>query len=846
MPASPRWWLTRRGHREYVAAAALFGLLVLVFFSPIFTSHKTFSTVHELQQRAYPWYDPQHPTKNPYYVQSDQAAVYYPWEVLTDNNLRTHGDLPLWDPQSFAGHPLYANGQTGFAYPPRLVLANLVSPAWAHDLYLMFHLWLGGLAMFALMKEFGARFAGALLSGVAWSFSSFSAFWIQLENFAVVLALLPFVILCIHRWHARRSWRALAVGGLLLGVVFVGGSPEISLPCFVLAFAYAACLSVTRLVVEWRHLTARKRLVIGAAPGVLGVVALAVAAVALLPFLALQSRYAREPFTLAENLKLGGSKVVPGDFLHTFVPVKLPLVTTNTAVFIGSIAGLLAIIGFVRRRPGAGLGRGIVLFLIIFFSVPPFQWLVYNGVPKLNFVGGLGRLLFVWVFAAAILAGLGLDTVVAAVRRRSKDWTADPAAPDPRAASNPFGDDRLPWERWSALLRRRLAPGARRAAPTVVAMACVGLTATQLLVYMRDANPPFPPRSRSHLFPDTPAITAVREAIGPTPGRERVLPLTGPTGGPPVTVPLPWATPLALDLPSAGGYESAVPKDTSDLWRFVTGESLAAIQRNPIRYAFGPYFERDTRMDLLARVGVAAVLTEPNVSFSAAELEAWGLREAYRGTDGVVFEVADRPGRAFVVDRAVRVDDTDQALRRFVEPGFDWRREVIVEDAGGARDGGTATADAAGATAGRVRWLTDSADELRLEVRSEKPGWLVVLDSWDPGWSASVDGEGADMVRADHNFRAVRVPAGTSIVRMSYQPPGLVVGAAVSGVTVALIAIALVAPPLRRLASRRSASRKHDERDGTEMQGYPQDDHVPVDDLVSAESAPPDRVPRRN
>lgn len=831
MHASLRSSLTRLGHHEYVTAAALFGLLVLVFLSPVFTGHKTFSTVHELQQRAYPWHDPRHPPKTPYFVQMDQAANYYPWAVLTDNSLREHGELPLWDPQSFAGHPLYANAQTGLAYPPRLVLAELVSPAWNHDLYVMFHMWLGGLAMFALLKEFGARYAGALLSGVAWAFSSFSAFWIQLENFAVILALLPLIVLCIHRWHARRSWRALAVGGLLLGVVFIGGSPDISIPCYVLAFAYTACLSVTRLVAEWSQLAIRRRLVIAAAPGVLGIIALAVAAVALLPFLALQSRYAREPFTLAENLKLGN--VAPGDFLHTFVPVKLPLVSSSTAVFVGSIAGLLAIVAFFRRHPGAGLGRGIVIFMILFFSVRPFQWLVYNAVPKLNFVGGLGRTLFVWVFAVAILAGLGLDAVVAAVRRRNRAGTADPAAPDPFAASAPRGDDRLPWERWSAGLRRRLAP-VRRAAPAVVAMACVGVTATQLIVYMRDANPPFPPRSRSHLFPDTPAITAVREVIGPKPGRERVLPFTGPTGGPPVTVPLPWATPLALDLPSAGGYEGSLPKDTADLWRLVTGESLAAVRRNPVRYAFGPYFDRDTRMDLLGRVGVAAVLTEPNASFSADQLQTGRLRETYRGSDGVVFEVLDRPTRAFLVDRTVHVEETDQALRRFVSADFDPRREVILEGAGNARDRSPATTGSAGAVAGQVRWRTDSPNEVRLEVRSDKPAWLVVLDSWDPGWSASVDGQGTDIVRADYNFRAVRVPAGTSTVRMSYRPPGLVVGTAVSGLTVALIVAVLVVPPLRRFARRRSALQKHDQREGADMQDH-RHEHAAADEIVIAE-----------
>ena len=806
-----RPWLSRRG--QYATAAALIGLLVLLFFLPVFTSQKTFSTVHELQQRAYPWYDPQHPTKNPYYVQTDQAAVYYPWEVLTHNNLREHGDLPLWDPQSFAGHPLYANAQTGLAYPPRLILAELVSPSWVHDLYLMFHIWLGGLAMFALLKEFGARFAGALLSGVAWAFSSFSAFWIQLENYAVVLALLPFVVLCIHRWHARRSWRALAVGGLLLGVIFVGGSPEISLPCFVLAFAYAACLSLTRLVSGWRQLAIRQRLVAAAAPVALGVVALAVAAVALLPFLALQSRYARESFTLAENLKLGEGKVVPGDFLHTIVPADLPLTTTNTSVFIGSIAGLLAIIGFVRRRPGAGLARGTVIFLLLFFSVPPFQWLVYNAIPRLNYVGGLGRTLFVWVFAVAVLAGLGLDTMVAILRSRRGRWTAAPDAPaalDAPPASDPRRDDRLPWERWSARSWRRLAPAAQRAGPAIVAGACVVLTAAQLLVYMRDANPPFQARSGNQLFPDTPAIAAVRQAIGPAPGRDRVFPLTGPTGGPPATVPLVWATSLALDLPSASGYESALPTDTVDLWRFVAGESLTAIRRNQIRAAFGPYFSQGTRMELLGRLGIAAVLTEPNVAFSPDQLEAWHLRETYRGRDGVVFEVLDRPQRAFLVDRAVRVDDPAHALERLVGSDFDPRREVILDDTNNARDN-PATTEPVEGTAGRVRWVTDSADGLRLEVRSEKPAWLVVLDSWDPGWSASIDGHATDIVRADYNFRAVRVPAGTSTIRMSYQPPGLVLGGVISGVTVALIVGALVVPPLRRYVRRRSAARNHGE-----------------------------------
>jgi len=759
--------LTRLGRHEYLTAAAVFGLLVLVFFSPVFTSHKTFSTVYNVQQRTYPWVDTQHAPKTPHYIQADQALVYYPWEVLTYNTLQQHSELPLWDPQSFGGHPLFANGQTGLAYPPRVALAAVTSPSWTHDIYLMFHIWLGGFAMFALMKELGARFAGALLSGVAWSFSSYTAFWIQLENFAVVLALLPFIVLCIRRWHVRRSWRAFAVASLLLGVVFLGASPELSLACFVLAFAYAACQGLTRLVREWRQLTTRHRLVIAAAPAALVIVALAVAAVALLPFLELTSRYGRESFTLSENLEL--FRVVPRDLLHTFVPAKLPLPLDATAImnqaeFVGTVAAFLALVGFfLGRRPGAGLARGIVAFVFLFVAVPPFAWLVYNGIPMLSSVVGLGRTFFVWNFAVAILAGLGLDAVIAAVRRRG-----------------------------------RSIPAARRVAPAMLAVACIGLTAAQLLVYMRDANAPFQPRAGTHLFPDTAATSAVRQAIGGTPGRERLLPFTGPDAPLPVL----WAIPMALDLPSAGGYESSVPEDTSDLWRVVAGESVAAVKRQPLCCAFSPSFRRGMRFDLLGRVGVSAVLASPGTAFSPAELQARGMREVYRGQDGVVFEVVDRPGRAFVVDEAVRVEDTDQALRRFLAPSFDPRREVILED--GGEDPETSSPERAGASSGRVSWVTDTPNELGLEVQADRPGWLVVLDSWDPGWSASVNGRSADIVRADFNFRAVRVPAGTSTVHMSYRPPGLVPGMAVSAAAVLLIVAFVLAPPVRRYLRARS------------------------------------------
>ncbi|HEX3038756.1 MAG TPA: YfhO family protein [Caproiciproducens sp.] len=51
---------------------------------------------------------------------------------------------------------------------------------------------------------------------------------------------------------------------------------------------------------------------------------------------------------------------------------------------------------------------------------------------------------------------------------------------------------------------------------------------------------------------------------------------------------------------------------------------------------------------------------------------------------------------------------------------------------------------------------------------------------WEGGWSASVNGKKAEIVKVNVGFMAVKVPAGTSEIRFNYTTPGLKLGAAVT------------------------------------------------------------------
>jgi hypothetical protein len=70
-----------------------------------------------------------------------------------------------------------------------------------------------------------------------------------------------------------------------------------------------------------------------------------------------------------------------------------------------------------------------------------------------------------------------------------------------------------------------------------------------------------------------------------------------------------------------------------------------------------------------------------------------------------------------------------------------------------------------------VRVLAQSDEGETLSVSADQPRLLVVSGADYPGWSVTVNGESADIVRHLGFFRAVQVPAGDSTVVFTYAPP---------------------------------------------------------------------------
>lgn len=123
---------------------------------------------------------------------------------------------------------------------------------------------------------------------------------------------------------------------------------------------------------------------------------------------------------------------------------------------------------------------------------------------------------------------------------------------------------------------------------------------------------------------------------------------------------------------------------------------------------------------------------------------------------------------------------------------------------GGSADGDGPCADAAAsgdrpdtAASGRpsdpgsARIVADAGGRITVEVSPREPSFLVLTDTWYPGWQAFVDGEERRIWRANYFFRAVRVDPGDRRVVFRFRPRSFELGKRISMGSFVLLLVGL-------------------------------------------------------
>jgi hypothetical protein len=156
--------------------------------------------------------------------------------------------------------------------------------------------------------------------------------------------------------------------------------------------------------------------------------------------------------------------------------------------------------------------------------------------------------------------------------------------------------------------------------------------------------------------------------------------------------------------------------------------------------------------------------------------------------------------RAWVVPAQQVVRGGDAALAAVTRPGFDPRAAAVTESrvAGVPRSPGAP----AGSGAAGARIVRYDDERVVIRAHTDRPGMLVLSDTWFPGWKAEVDGAGAPVEQVDYVLRGVPLRPGEHTVSLRYAPASWTAGRIVSALTLAglVLILALRLRPRRRPA----------------------------------------------
>ncbi len=665
------------------------------------------------------------------------------------------GDFPYWNPYVFGGMPFFADPHVGLLYPPRLALAFLAPrgdlPVWPAEFAIVLHFWIAAFGMFLVGRGlFGLASWGAAFAGLAYGLSGMMVVHACHPGMIFQIAWFPVLFFLFVRGFD--SWPRALAAGLALGVSFLAGHPQTTAYTLLALVVTGGFLAVGAA----RSDAARPRLAAALARLAASLlVASGLFAVQLLPsleLLSLSERASLAPAAAAEyalTWRQVAKFLAPTYFGHTEA-------TSPRLVLLLAAIGVWFRARFAGTRPLGGLRGLLVVFaaLSFLFALGPrfVVWPVLVHVPGLGLFRAPVRMLYLWNFALALVAGDALDRLVRGeiATARPARWFAVVAGALTLAA--------LPILAAKGLVRGGEVARSLSDHVAILVLAMGALAAAVLAI-----------AAAGH------ARSAVRGAV--------VL------------------AALAVDLFLLGyGYNDG-PTDPRDRFRREADEIARLAQEGRaesfrVKMSQGErrLFERNQgsvdRLFLLEGYNPIALARRlpPTPWSEDAALDLMNVKYVVdtTGAEPVLRERVGYLPRAALFYSARVMDDSAAAGGPL--PPFDHRRELLLEEPPGV----ALPADGASAAA-RARVARYAADEIEVEVETAENAILLLSEVWYPAWVARVDGERRRVLRANGCLRAVAVESGRHTVLFRYESEAFRRGLAVTIGTAGLTLVALLA-----------------------------------------------------
>ena len=687
-----------------------------------------------------------------------------------------HGEFPLWYSSIYGGFPLIARAEAGACYPLNIAAFGLLPSYIALNVVILATFFIAGLGMYLFTRRIGSNTQGAVAAAVSFVYCGFmvahakhlstisAACWFPLALYYIERAIQAY-----HELHRSESFRAMLWFGLVFGLQQLSGHTQIA---YYAGLFYGAYFVLRLFSKHWqlaienkkkkaaveRRLSVREvlkhPLVRFFAAGAL--IGIGIAAIQILPtyeLVGLSQRSGGVSYDYAAQYAYDPANIMT--FVYPYANGDIGAASyRGSSIFwedfgyAGVVILILALYAVVKEwkrwHSKCFAGMAVVAYLFVLGpNTPVFEW-AFHLLPGMSYFRFPTRFLFVVDASLAVLAALGITSIARRYGVRTGWILFALAAVDLfyfQLRQNPI----VSLSAWSA-------------APS---------TAARIL---KDSSI-FRIYSLGGKEAHTAAFNAARGwegSLQPYIDQREFLQSSSN---------------VIYGLSSPDGYAQLTPSYVVDVWGDQNRGGMIMQTADLTQDGFLP---------------APAFLKLMNVFNVKYIVSAWKMRSdslQLTGQSGsaLLYRNKGVQPRAFVAHTARPAASFEDARSIFFSEKFNPTEEVILHEplpaiAQDGEPGGTAEI------------VSMRANKVILQTSTDADAYLVLSDTYYPGWNATVDGVETTIARANFCQRAILIPAGNHTVRFSFEPTSVRTGAAITGGALLLFLVGIFHDRIRRKA----------------------------------------------
>jgi len=684
----------------------------------------------------------------------DIVDQIYPWKKFTIETLKS-GKIPLWNPYNFSGNPHLANFQSGVLTPFNLLFFLLpFVDSWS--ILVLLQPLLAGIFTYLFVREIGVSRVGSVISSISFMFSGFIVVWMAYGTLVYAILYLPLSLFAVERYFKTKRFRFLTLLAITVPLSFFSGHFQISLyflAALVFYIIFKGITSKNKLTTFYSLLAACFGLLL-ALPQILPSMELYFSSVRSNTFL-LGEAIPFQYFITSIAPDFFGNPVTRNDWFGHYA---------EWAGFIGILPLLLGIFAIwkVRRKIVVFFAAFGILSLLLAVNNPISEFFVSLKIPVLS-TSALSRIIVLFSFSFAVLAGFGFDQIVREIRevRGIRDVRKFMIVP---ALIGLFFV-----VMWVLLFFGKIYPSewlivAKRnfVLPTVLILGAIFavlitiknkkfiiLTTLYLILAtsfdsLRFASKWMPFDPKELVFPHVKVIDGIRENIGN--GR-----IFGNIGAQVATY---------FGFSSIEGYDPLYIGRYGEFIRSAGNGEFLEGERSVVKLDRQGKFT-DRVLDLLGASLVFHPIADTNQGWA---YPVWKDKErfslVYQDDKFQLFKNKLAFARAKLFYNYEVIEESKGIIKRFYGDDFDFRNVLILEETPNLKLESNAS--------GSAKIISYTPNKVIIKSSSRSPALLFLSDNFYPGWKARIDGKNSKIYRADYSFRSVVVPKGESVVEFIF------------------------------------------------------------------------------